>query len=77
MSTKADALFNALLINVPLQIVHLIRHCDDLLSEGEIIPFSGVIKSGAGSIAHAAGAGRSVLSTGGIERQPMFAIKNI
>ncbi|MCK6734034.1 hypothetical protein L8T14_12325 [Enterobacter bugandensis] len=40
-------LFQALLFDVVLQIADLLRHCNDSLSEGEIIPFSGVSKSGA------------------------------
>ena len=35
-------LFHALFFDVLLQIADLLRHCDDSLSEGEIIPFSGV-----------------------------------
>ena len=35
-------LFQALLFNVFLQIADLLRYCDDSLSEGEIIPLSGV-----------------------------------
>lgn len=52
-------LIKALSIDIVLQIANLLRHCDNSLSECEIIPLSGVSKSGAGSIAHAAGAGRS------------------
>lgn len=51
-----EALFQTLRGDVFLQITNLLRHCDDSLSEDEIIPFSGVSKSGDGSIAHAAGA---------------------
>ena len=47
------SLFQALRADVVLQIAYLFRHCDDSLSEGEIIPFSGVSKSEAGSIAQA------------------------
>ncbi|MCD9416177.1 hypothetical protein L5467_17180 [Klebsiella pneumoniae] len=50
---------------------------DDSLSEGEIIPFSGVSKSGTGSIAHAAGAGRSARGASGVELQPTLARSNI
>ena len=69
-------LLKALFSYVILQIVYLLRHCDDSLSEGEIIPFSGVSKSGAGSIAQAAGAGRSVRGTSGVDVQPTLAIAN-
>lgn len=64
-------------LEIVLQIPDLLRHCDDSLSEDEIIPFSGVSKSGAGSIAHAAGAGRSVRGTFCIEQQPLTASNDI
>ena len=51
-------LFQALIFDVFLQIADLLRYFGDSLSEGEIIPLSRVSKSGAGSIVHAAGAGR-------------------
>ncbi|UHD02251.1 hypothetical protein LUW96_16210 [Klebsiella pasteurii] len=41
------------------------------------MPFSGVSKSGGGSIAHADGAGRSVRGTSGVELQPTLARSNI
>ena len=69
-------LFQALRVDVFLQISDLIRYCDDSLSEGEIIPLSGVCKSGAGSIAQAAGAGRSGRGTLGVDAQPTLAIAN-
>lgn len=69
-------LLKALLSYVILQIVYLFGHCFDSFSEGEIIPFSGVSKSGAGSIAHAAGAGRSVRGASGVDVQPTLAIAN-
>lgn len=69
-------LFQALRVDVFLQIADLLRHCGDSLSEGEIIPFSGVSKSGAGSIAQAAGAGRSVRGTLCVDAQPTLAITN-
>ncbi|MHC1795874.1 hypothetical protein LC177_22100 [Escherichia coli] len=69
-------LFKTLCVDVFLQIANLLRHCDDSLSEGEIIPFSGVSKSGAGSIDHAAGAGRSVRGTFCVDAQPTLAITN-
>ena len=69
-------LFQALRVDVFLQIFDLLRHCDNSLSEGEIIPLSGVCKSGAGSIAHAAGAGRSVRGTFCVDAQPTLAITN-
>ena len=70
-------LFQALILDVFLQIAELLRYCGDSLSEGEIIPLSGVSKSGAGSIAHAAGAGRSARWTSGVELQPTLASNNI
>lgn len=71
-----ECLFQALRVDVVLQIVDLLRHCDDSLSKGEIIPFSGVSKSGAGSIAHAAGAGLSVRGASGVDEQPALARAN-
>lgn len=65
-----NALLQTLRMDIVLKITNLLRHCDDSLSEGEIIPFSGVSKSGAGSIAHAAGAGRSIRGTSGVDVQP-------
>lgn len=59
-----------------LQISDLLCHCDNSLPEGEIIPFSGVSKSGAGSIAHAAGVGRSVRGTSGVDVQPTLTRAN-
>ena len=70
------ALFQALLSDVVLQIADLLRHCDDSISESEIIPFSGVSKSGTGSIAQATGAGRSVRGTSGVEVQPTLTSAN-
>lgn len=75
--SEGTFLFQALLFDVVLQIADLFRHCDDSLSEGEIIPFSGVSKSGAGSIAHAAGIGRSIRGASGVELQPTLASSNI
>lgn len=49
------SLFKTLLFDVVLQVVNLTGHCFDSLSESEIIPFSGVSRSGGGSIAQAAG----------------------
>lgn len=49
----------------------------DSLPEGEIIPFSGVSKSGAGSIIHAGGCGLSVLGASCVELQPALASRNI
>jgi hypothetical protein len=63
--------------DVFLQITHPLRYCFDSLSEGEIIPFSGVNKSGAGSIAHAAGAGLSIRGTSCVDLQPPLTRSNI
>ena len=44
-----------LLINILLGSFQLFLHIDQPLSEGEIIPFSGVCQSGGGCIIHAGG----------------------
>lgn len=72
-----NALFQTLRADVFLQVAHLSSDCGNSLSEGEIIPFSGVSKSGAGCIAQAAGAGRSVRGTFCVELQPTLARSNI
>ena len=46
-----------LLINILLGSFQLFLHSDQPLSEGEIIPFSGVCQSGGGCIIHAGGGG--------------------
>ena len=46
-----------LLINILLGSFSLFLHSDQPLSEGEIIPFSGVCQSGGGCIIHAGGGG--------------------
>ena len=48
---------SALLINILLGSFQLFLHSDQPLSEGEIIPFSGVCQSGGGCIIHAGGGG--------------------
>ena len=50
---------SALLINILLGSFQLFLHSDQPLSEGEIIPFSGVCQSGGGCIIHAGGGGIS------------------
>ncbi|UIW10338.1 protein of unknown function DUF5971 [Flyfo siphovirus Tbat2_3] len=70
-------LIKALLPNVVLQVVHLLCDGVDSISETEIIPFSVVIKSGAGSIAQAAGSGGFTLGAGGVETQPTLASSNV
>ena len=50
------ATLSALLINILLGSFQLL-HSDQPLSEGEIIPFSGVCQSGGGCIIHAGGGG--------------------
>ena len=50
------ATLSALLINILLGSFQLFLHSDQPLSEGEIIPFSGVCQSG-GCIIHAGGGG--------------------
>ena len=51
------ATLSALLINMLLGSFQLFLHSDQPLSEGEIIPFSGVCQSGGGCIIHAGGGG--------------------
>ena len=51
------ATLSALLINILLGSFQLFLHSDQPLSEGEIIPFSGVCQSGGGCIIHAGGDG--------------------
>ena len=51
------AIASALLINILLGSFQLFLHSDQPLSEGEIIPFSGVCQSGGGCIIHAGGGG--------------------
>ena len=51
------ATLSALLINILLGSFQLFLHSDQPLSEGEIIPFSGVWQSGGGCIIHAGGGG--------------------
>lgn len=67
----------ALLPNIRLQSAQLPGHGLNPLPEDEIIPFSGVSKSGAGSIIHAGGAGRSVLGAAGVKLQPLTTNGNI
>ena len=45
------------IINILLGSLQLFLHSDQPLSEGEIIPFSGVCQSGGGCIIHAGGHG--------------------
>ena len=49
------ATLSTLLINILLGSFQLFLHSDQPLSEGEIIPFSGVCQSGGGCIIHAGG----------------------
>ena len=51
------ATLSALLINILLGSFQLFLHSDRPLSEGEIIPFSGVCQSGGGCIIRAGGGG--------------------
>ena len=51
------ATLSALLINMFLGSFQLFLHSDQPLSEGEIIPFSGVCQSWGGCIIHAGGGG--------------------
>ena len=55
------ATLSALLINILLGSFQLFLHSDQPLSEGEIIPFSGVCQSG-GCIIHAGGGGGFALT---------------
>ena len=56
------ATLSALLINILLGSFQLFLHSDQPLSEGEIIPFSGVCQSGGGCIIHAGGGGGFTLT---------------
>ena len=51
-----------LLVNILLGSFQLFLHSDQPLSEGEIIPFSGVCQSGGGCIIHAGGGGGFTLT---------------
>ncbi|EKI94544.1 hypothetical protein ECEC1850_3574, partial [Escherichia coli EC1850] len=57
----------------------LFLHSDQPLSEGEIIPFSGVCQSGAGCIIHAGGAGGFTHGTwtGGVDPQAAVTSGNV
>ena len=57
-----NALSTPLLINILLGSFQLFLHSDQPLSEGEIIPFSGVCQSGGGCIIHAGGSGGFALT---------------
>jgi len=65
-----------LLSDVLLQTDYLLSGNFDSLSEGEIIPLSGVSKSGAGRIIRTGGAGAALLRTGDVELQPTLVLKN-
>ena len=58
------ATLSTLLINILLGSFQLFLHSDQPLSEGEIIPFSGVSQSGGGCIIHAGGEGSFALTDG-------------
>lgn len=75
--TFRAGLFKTLLTHVGLQACQLFGDGFDSLSEGEIIPFSGVSKSGAGAIIHAGGGGRSVRGTCSVELQPLTASSHV
>lgn len=66
----------ALSDDIVLQIVNLLRHCDDSLSEGEIIPLSRVSKSGAGSIPQAVGLDCSVRGRLALRRFAHFLLRS-
>ena len=76
-SFRLAQLFQALLVDVLLQPGYLLSGELDSTSEGEIIPFSGVSKSGAGCIIQAGGAGGGLLRAGGVELQPALANSNV
>jgi hypothetical protein len=63
--------------NVLLQAGYLLSGNFDSTSESEIIAFKGVIRSGAGSIIHAGGAGGFCPVTFDVELQPALASSNI
>lgn len=66
-----------LLSDVLLQSGYLLSGNFNSLSEGEIIPLSGVSKSGAGCIIQAGGAGGRLSLTDRVELQPTLASSNI
>jgi hypothetical protein len=57
LAEAEDVSLQAHVPDVILQPRYLLAGCGDAVPETEIIPFSGVIKSGAGAISHAGGAG--------------------
>jgi hypothetical protein len=59
-----------------MQTDYLLSGNFDSLSEGEMIPLSGVTKSGAGYIIHAGGAGDGLLRAGGVELQSALVWEN-
>lgn len=76
MIKLAKSSIQTLITHIRLQAGQLFGDGDDSLSEGEIIPFSGVSKSGAGCIIQAGGAGRSVRWTSGVDVQPTLTRAN-
>lgn len=76
-NSPASLSFQTLIADVLLKSIELAGDGLYSLPEGEIIPLSGVSKSGAGAIIQAGGAGRCVLSTGCVEAQPLIASSNI
>lgn len=72
-------LLQAHVSDIRLQAVYLAGCNSDSLAETEIIPFSGVSKSGAGIIMDAGGAGGfgHWLCACGVELQPLSAIRDI
>ena len=77
-STWANSICNSL-INILLGSFQLFLHSDQPLSEGEIIPFSGVCQSGGGCIIHAGGGGGFNAPTDrlGFDVQPTTTSGNI
>ena len=72
-------LFQALIADIFLCPFQLLLHRHQPLSEGEIIPFSGVCQSGAGCIIHAGGAGGFTHGTwtGGVDTQAAATSGNV
>ncbi len=79
MFTTIKRLLNALSADIFLRPFQLHLHRHQSVSEGEIIPFSGVCQSGDGCIIHAGGVGGFTHGCGatGIDPQALTASGNI
>lgn len=70
-----NKLFKALFIDVLLQPSYLISGDFDSLSKGEIIPLSGVSKSGPGCIIHTGDTGSRLFLTCSVELQSALVME--